>query len=65
MAGAIAMPGSKLEVVCWSAPTVGENLAVDDELGARGLGNPDGAFCGSGGAGRPPSSWALANGPIR
>ena len=26
------MPGSKLEVVCWSAPTVAENLAVDDAL---------------------------------
>ena len=26
------MPGSKLEVVCWSAPTVGRNLALDDAL---------------------------------
>ncbi len=26
------MPGSKLKVVCWSAPTVGENLAMDDTL---------------------------------
>ena len=26
------MPGSKLEVVCWSAPTVAENLALDDAL---------------------------------
>ena len=32
MMGTIAMPGSTLEVVCWSAPTVRENLAVDDEL---------------------------------
>ena len=26
------MPGSKLEVVCWSASTVAENLALDDAL---------------------------------
>jgi len=26
------MPGSKLEVVCWSAPTVAENLVLDDAL---------------------------------
>ena len=26
------MPGSKLEVICWSAPTVGENLAMEDTL---------------------------------
>ena len=32
MMGTIAMPGSTLEVVCWSARTVRENLAVDDEL---------------------------------
>ena len=32
MMGTIAMPGSMLEVVCWSAPTVGENLAIDDGL---------------------------------
>lgn len=32
MMGAIAIPGSKLEMVCWSAPTVGENLALDDAL---------------------------------
>ncbi len=32
MMGTIAMPGSTLEVVRWSAPTVPENLAVDDEL---------------------------------
>ena len=30
--GTIAMPGSKLDVVCWSAPTVGRNLALDDAL---------------------------------
>ncbi len=32
MMGTIAMPGSMLDVVCWSARTVRENLAVDDEL---------------------------------
>jgi lipoate-protein ligase A len=30
MMGTVAKPGSKLEVVCWSAPTVGRNLALDD-----------------------------------
>ena len=32
MMGAIAIPGSKLEIVCWSAPTVAENVTIDDAL---------------------------------
>jgi len=32
MMGTIAIPGSKLEIVCWSALTVAENLALDDAL---------------------------------
>jgi lipoate-protein ligase A len=32
MSAVVAIPGEEIEVMCWSAPTVAENLAIDDAL---------------------------------